>query len=74
MKYAAIAVLLVCPVTNAFADEPYPHEYENGGHFAAGVAAVNAPRTEPPFKHAYENGGHFEADLPESGTQKVAAK
>lgn len=65
MKLVAIAVLSVFPMSHAFADQPYPHEYLNEDYFAVQDAAVEPAQTEEPYKHVYENGGYFEVGAPE---------
>ena len=74
MKFAAVAMLSIVHISPALAEESYPHEYENGGYFAAQKAAPaqKVPQAEVAFKHEYENGGHFAGATLEPGSPQAA--
>lgn len=44
MKHLTLATILFAVACNALADEPYKHEYENGGYFDTQEEAATAPR------------------------------
>lgn len=74
MKAAAIATLLFTAISfNAAADEPYQHEYLNGGYFEGQAEAPAIVQQEKAYKHEYLNGGHFEAALDASSGDTLAA-
>lgn len=72
MKFATIAVMSIFPMCYAFADQPYPHSYENGGYFAAEAPAEEKVQPEVAYPHEYHNGGHFE--VAPSEASKLHAK
>lgn len=77
MKHTILATILFAVACNAFADEPYKHQYENGGYFEAKEEVLAVTPESDPFKHAYENGGYFDLEsLPPTaaGPAPVAAE
>lgn len=62
MKHTILATILFAVSCNALADEPYKHQYENGGNFDVQEEVVSAFPEGDPFKHAYENGGYFDVE------------
>jgi hypothetical protein len=62
MKHITLATILFAVACNALADEPYKHQYENGGYFDAQKEVVTATQENDPYKHEYENGGYFDVE------------
>lgn len=62
MKHLTLATILFAVTCNALADEPYKHEYENGGYFDTQEEAATATQENDPLKHGYENGGSLDVE------------
>ena len=62
MKHLSLVTILLAAAGNALADEPYKHQYENGGHFEVQEAALAAIPADAPFKRADENGSDLDLE------------
>ena len=72
MKSSVFATFLLVVTFNALADEPYKHEYENGGYFEAQQETTAPMQQSEPYKHQYLNGDDFDFEAQPDDTAEIA--